>query len=235
MNLELLRQKIHAIEWQETPPNSVFSFGAQSIDEALPQGGLKTGCVHEWTGPYLGPLTGVCTSVLAQIAKNNKPVLWCSTRINVYPSGLLDYGLSPKQVIFAKLPTPKEVLWAIEEGLNTPQLCAVIAEVGAVSLSESRRLQLSAQKNGVTLFLIIDKKHARSSSSTSLSRWLVEPMPSEHAPGLWRDNGIGAPRFTVTLARYRGAITPKQWNLEWHAKTLSFNLLSEKLQITARA
>jgi hypothetical protein len=225
MNLELLRQKIRAIEWHEHSLNKVHTFGAKDIDQALPHGGLQSGCVHEWTGPYRGPLTGVCASILGRMTHQGGPVLWCSTHIDVYPEGLLGYGLSSEHVIFAKLASSKDVLWAVEEGLNTPQLSAVIAEVGAVSLAAYRRLQLCAQKSGVTLFLLIDPKNAQTSLSTSVSRWVIQPMPSDSAQGLWQENGIGAPRFAVTLSRCRGAVTPQKWNLEWNATTLSFNIL----------
>jgi len=231
MSLELLRQKIRAIEWHEHSLSKVLSFGAQSIDEALPYGGLQSGCVHEWTGPYRGPLTAICASILGRSTKQNGPILWCSTLIDVYPSGLVSYGLSCEHIVFAKPDSLKEVLWAAEEGLNTPQLSAVIAEVGTVSTVAYRRLQLAAQKSGVTLFLLIDSKSAAAAAkvplSNCVSRWVIEPMPSDNAPGLWRDNGVGAPRFTVTLSRCRGAATPQKWNLEWNATTLSFNLLAD--------
>jgi len=227
MNLELLRQKIRAIEWHEHSLNKAYSFGAQSIDEALPYGGLQSGCVHEWTGPYRGPLTGICASILGRMSEQAGPILWCASNIDVFPSGLLSYGLASEKIVFAKLESPKELLWAVEEGLHTPQLSAVIAEVGAVSLTAYRRLQLAAQKSGVTLFLLIDFKNAKQVHSNCVSRWLVEPLPSDTAPGLFRDNGVGAPRFAVTLSRCRGAVTPQKWNLEWNAATLSFNLLPE--------
>lgn len=235
MSIELLRQKIRAIEWHEPSLSKVYKFGAKDIDEALPHGGLQSGCVHEWSGPYRGPLTGVCASILGRIARTHGPVLWCSTKVDVYPLGLQTYGLNADQIIFAKLDSEKEVLWAIEEGLSTPQLSAVIAEVGNVSLAAHRRLQLCAQKSGVTLFLLVDPQKLQSSLATGVSRWLVEPMPSDAAPGLWRDNGVGAPRFAVTLSRCRGAITPQKWNLEWNATTLSFNLLHQNERNIAHA
>lgn len=232
MSLDLLRQKIRAIEWHEHSLNKVYSFGAKLIDQALPQAGLQSGCVHEWTGPYRGPLTGVCASILGRMAKQGGPILWCSTHVDVYPSGLATYGLAPESVIFAKLGSAQELLWATEEGLNTPQLSAVVAEVGSVSLTAHRRLQLCAQKSGVTLFLLIDPKAAKSTSNNCVSRWIIEPAPSDAAPGLWRDNGIGAPRFAVTLARCRGAAAPQKWNLEWNATTLSFDLLHNEYEMS---
>lgn len=226
MNIEVLRQKIHAIEWREHKSNKVHSFGVGAIDVVLPGGGLQSGALHEWSG-HQAAVWGVCASILGRIAKNGGPILWCSTQIDVYPLGLQNYGLAPENVIFAKLDTTKDLLWAMEEGLNTPQLGAIVAQTGSISLSANRRLLLAAQKSNNSLFLLMDSKNAQSSLSTSVSRWVVEPLPSEDAPGLWQDNGIGAPRFAVTLSRCRGAITPQKWNIEWNATTLSFDLLSE--------
>lgn len=231
MKLELLKKKIQSIEWSKKSSNEFFSFGARCIDEALPHKGLRAGCVHEWTGPFKGPLTGVCASIAGRISKYKGPVLWCSTKIDLFPQGLLNYGLPPEQVIFAKLNTQQELLWATEEGLSAGQLGCVIAETAQVPLSASRRLQLCAQKSGVPLFLLIDPKNAHSSAGTSVSRWFIEPMPSRAAPGLWQDNGLGAPRSSVTLLRYRGATVPRKWNLEWNAKTLSFDLLPTQQHI----
>lgn len=235
MTLELLREKIKAIEWSHQKSDAVFSFGTSAIDAVLPQGGLQTGAVHTLTGPYRGTLTAFCAALLGRIAQQRGPVLWCSTKIDLYPLGLLAFGLSPDQVLYAKLENTKELLWAVEEGLGTPHLGAVVAETGALPLSVQRRLQLCAQKSGVTLILLREASAQEKSIGTGVfSSWKVEPLPSTAAPGLWQDNGVGAPRMAVTLVQCRGAMTPQIWNLEWNATSLSFDTLQHAERATER-
>ena len=46
-----------------------------------------------------------------------------------------------------------EILWAVEEGLRAPGLAAVVGEIGPLP-GGSRRLQLAAERSGVTALLL---------------------------------------------------------------------------------
>jgi protein ImuA len=224
MNLEALRQKIHAIEWQEKQLAQSYSFGVASIDEALPQGGIAAGALHEWVSTNKGAGIGVCASILGRIAKARGPILWCSQGVDLYPPGLQAFGLLPEQVIFVQVQSNQEALWALEEGLKSPMLGAVVGEKIPLRMTNSRRLQLNANQTGVSAFLVQNVKDKIATTSTALTRWQISSLPSAESPGLFRNNGMGAPRFEVELLRCRGGNAPLKWSLEWDESSLCFNL-----------
>ena len=92
-------------------------------------------------------------------------------------------GLDPARLILARTRRPQDVLWAMEEGLKSPALAAVVGEVAALSLPASRRLQLAAEASGVTGFALrrwrqgADAARERSPPNAALTRWRVSGAP----------------------------------------------------------
>jgi protein ImuA len=58
--------------------------------------------------------------------------------------------LHPDQVIYAETWRDAEVLPVMEEGIRFPGLAGVVGELGRLSLTGSRRLQLAAEGTGVS-------------------------------------------------------------------------------------
>src|ERR1700680_1209947 len=81
-------------------------------------------------------------------------VLWCLPRPDLYGSGLAAHGLDPGQVVLVRAPRDAEILWAMEEGLRAPGIAAVVGEVGTLPAVVRRRLQLAAERSGITAFLL---------------------------------------------------------------------------------
>ena len=188
-------------------------FGVPEIDDALPWRGLALGALHEISGPARdGAALGFITALLARLAARAPGVvLWCR-RLgaayetgNIYAPGLAAFGLDPSRLILLGARQGRDVLWAMREGLSCPRLLAVVGEVeaAAVGLTASRRLQLAAEKSGVSCFLLrstppeVGKSDSAEEAgqgdvglgnaeepSAALSRWHVRAAPSGAIPGL---------------------------------------------------
>jgi protein ImuA len=143
------------------------------------------------------------------------PVLWCLKRPDLYGPGLLAHGLDPARLVIVRAARDEDILWAVEEGLRTPGLAAVIGEIGRLPMVASRRLQLAAERSGVTALLLRRWRNARDAAaergrpSAALTRWRVASLASADSG----EPGVGRPRWRVALLRCRGG-EPAFWELE---------------------
>ena len=174
---EELRQEIVRIErgaGARRAGEAVLPFGLDDIDRRLPGGGLALGVLHEVSG--IGPdeedgvvpaafIAGIC----ARLAPA-KPVLWCQTGTgDLYGPGLALCGLKPGRLLLARARTMTELQGAMEEGLHTPAVAAVVGEIAELSGAASRRLQLAAEASGVTAFIL---RRARTVRTTGRNKEL---------------------------------------------------------------
>jgi protein ImuA len=213
-----LRERVRRIERSPAMAHGVLPFGVTAIDRTLPGGGLARGALHEilgvggdeedgalaaaFTARILGRLTGV--------------VLWCLPRPDLYGPGLAVHGLDPGRVVLVRASRDAEILWAMEEGLRAPGIVAVVGEVGSLPTVASRRLQLAAERSGITAFLLRRWREGgqaareRAQPNAAMTRWRVAALPSRPM----RDEpGVGHPRWRVELLRCRGG-EPGCWEME---------------------
>lgn len=228
--LAALRARVRAIERGAAIPGRVFRLGLEAVDGALPGGGLARGAVHEIGGvgevDAMGAATGFCAALLRRLTAGTAgPVLWCVARDDLYAPGLVGFGLDPDRLIVVRARRRQDRLWAMEEGLGCPALAAVVGEVAAPDLVESRRLQLAAERTGVTGFLLpghaaaAPDRGGRRRTSAAATRWRLSAVPGATSEA----EGVGAPRWQVALLRCRGGV-PRSWNLEWDHATGGFRL-----------
>jgi protein ImuA len=146
------------------------------------------------------------------------PVLWCLKRGDLYGPGLAAHGLDPARLVIVRTARDDEILWALEEGLRADpasNLVAVVGEVGRLPMVASRRLQLAAERSGVTALLLrrwrtgAEAAAERARPCAAVTRWRVAALPSADIPGL---PGIGRLRWRVELLRCRGGL-PAAWDV----------------------
>lgn len=207
-----LRLRLAALENGGRAP-AVLPFGIAAIDAGLPGGGLPMGALHELAGAGGESEDGAAAAaflagIVARLSPE-RPVLWCLRHGDLYVPGLALYGLAPQRLILAHAPNDRETLWAVEEGLRSPALAAVIGEVEALSAPASRRLQLAAETLGVTGF-VLRRSSAAAATSSAVTRWRVTALPGSSTAG---EPGIGRPRWRVELLRCRGGM-PAAWDVE---------------------
>jgi protein ImuA len=219
-SLRALRDRIRHIE--QPACHGVLPFGIAAIDEALPGGGLALGAVHEILGAGGdeedgAAAAGFAAGILARLG--GRPVLWCLKRPDLYGPGLLAHGLDPARLVLVGAPRDEDILWAVEEGLRTPGLAAVVGEIGRLPMVAGRRLQLAAERSGVTAFLLRRWRNGeeavaeRERPSAAVTRWRVRALPAEVGDDPRLRHLIGQPRWRVELLRCRGGV-PAQWVVE---------------------
>jgi protein ImuA len=146
-------------------------------------------------------------------------VLWCLMRPDLYGPGLLPYGLDPARLVLVRAGRDDEILWAAEEGLRAGPasgLLAVVGEIGHLPMVAGRRLQLAAERSGITALILRRWRSAKEAAAerdrptAALTRWRIAALPSAD---IANEPGIGRPRWRVALLRVRGG-EPGIWDVE---------------------
>lgn len=199
---EALRRALQRLEGIGATRHPPLPLGIREIDAALPEGGLRRGCVHEVGGDEAA--TGFCAALLARAGAGGGTLLWLARGWDLYPPGLVRFGIAPgRLVVVSGLGRPADVAWAMEEALRSGSARGVVAESGSVGVAASRRLMLAAEGSDV-VGLALTASSARSVAATrpgaggagvptAASRWRVTAVP-----------GAGAARWRIELLRCRG-------------------------------
>ncbi|MEP4885555.1 MAG: hypothetical protein ABJ215_04220, partial [Alphaproteobacteria bacterium] len=147
-----------------------------------------------------------------------RPIVWIAPRTgpreSLYAPGLAGFGLDPSDLIAVRVPPGGDfaatALWAMEEALRAPTVGLVCAEIEAMDLTASRRLQLAAETGG-GMGLLLRRDLAALPPTASVSRWRIAALPG--GPPEY-SNLPGAVRWQADLLRARGG-RPRSWQLEW--------------------
>jgi len=170
---------------------------ATTLDAVLPAGGLSRGRLHEVSADDPGVGTAFAAALLARLAAARAaPVVWIVRGRDLHAAGLTTYGLTPDRLIAVRAVREADALWAMEEALRCKRLAAVLGEVGGLTLTACRRLQLAAEAGGVAGLLLRLGEVRTADPSAAATRWRVAAAPSAAAPD---EPGVGTPRWQVEL------------------------------------
>lgn len=187
--------------------------GLGQIESAFPNGVFPKKAIHEFITvepEHSAASDGFIGGLLSLLMKDGAACVWISTARKLFPLSLRLFNVDPERIIFMDVEREKDVLWIMEEALKCEGLAAVVAELNALSLIESRRLQLAVEKTGITGF-ILRKDARKAASSVATARWKISPVPSVTEEGM---PGVGFPRWNVELTKVRNG-NPGTWILEW--------------------
>jgi protein ImuA len=212
--IQKLQQDI--LLWQGfKPPGAAAgeAVGLGKIEKAFPGGVFPKKAIHEFITVEpedAAASDGFIAGLLAVLMGDGAACVWISTARKLFPASLCLFNADPQRFIFMDVARERDVLWIMEEALKCEGLAAVVAELGELSLIESRRLQLAVERSGVTGFIL--RKDARKAASTvATARWKITPVASETGNQM---PGIGFPRWNVELCKVRNG-NPGRWTLEW--------------------
>jgi protein ImuA len=189
-----LRERVRRIEQPTAATHGVLPFGVAVINRALPGGGLMRGALHEILGAGGDEEDGALAAafaagIVARLAlETGGIVLWCLARPDLYGPGLAVHGLDPARLVMVRAVRDAELLWAMEEGLRSSGIAAVVGEVGNLPDVASRRLQLAAERSGITVFVLRrwcngeQAARKRNLPSAAVTRWRIAALPSQPIP-----------------------------------------------------
>lgn len=224
--LQYLRAKVSRIGrggLAEGREDEALPLGVAEIDEALEEGGLRRGALHEVSGTAA---TGFAVVIAGRAAWAGQPVLWCGVgrgRGGLYPPGLAMLGLPPSSLLLMDCRNERELLAAAEEGLRGGDLAALLLEVSRLpDMTAARRLQLAAETGGSLGLMLCpgamtpDGVVDALPPSPAVSRWWVGHVPAGEQ---------GYFRWRLELLRCRGGGNG-EWMVDWNEKTLRLDLVS---------
>ena len=195
-----LQAQIRRCERAAVSTQNSFSTGCRGIDALLPAGGLQPGNLLEWIG--MGPASGAGTLSLLvawQVRQQRGPFVLIDSRRHVSPLALSALGFDLAQVVTIHPESSQEKLWVCEQALRCPGVGVVWVELGQLSSTEFRRLQLAAEESAGFGFIVRPEK-ALPHPSWAEARLLVEPRISHKA----------SPAFDIQVVYSRGKATRSQ-------------------------
>jgi protein ImuA len=210
--IEDLRQRISCLE--DTQRRFLRTIPiADPVDDSLPHRGLSAGCIHEIKGTSLANAIAFSAVLSARLAGDQGNILYIAPDRSLHPLGLLPYGLKLDRVLYISTRRSQDLTWAVMEALRCSQVSAVIAPLGGLDLTESRRLQLAAETSGATGFLL---GHAASAPIASpITRWKISSAVIGKS-----GQRFDEPVWTLDLLYSRGG-RPGSWTLEWRDQKLN--------------
>ncbi len=224
--IQQLQREVLSMQRLKKVSGQNLNIGLWEVEKAFPDQTFPLGAVHEFISNAkedAAATNGFMAGLVSQLIKRGTAV-WVSNKRTLFPPALNVFGIEPERIIFIDLWRQKEVLWAIEEALKCSVLSAVIGELGELSFTESRRLQLAVEQSRVTGFI-----HRYSSSenvTACVSRWKITPLTSEISDM----PGMGFPRWNVQLVKVRNG-KPGAWQVEWSEGQFE-HIIRQPLSIT---
>lgn len=160
--------------------------------------------------------------VIAHIPAKAGPVLWIQDRQSLRETGrpYLAGMTHPPDMLCLTVSRAVDVLWAMEQGLGTAGLSAVVGEVWGdpptLDFTASKRLALRSEAHNVPAWLI--RRAGSADLSAARERWRLASLPS--LPNSADMRSPGTPQWRADLFRARWQ-TPGQWVVRYDPATHS--------------
>jgi protein ImuA len=235
----LLREQVRRLERAHSAERlgrTAAPLGLPEIDRLLPDGGLLTGALHEIeagpspsgrVAPHDGAALGFTAFLLSRLGPG--ALLWCRQASGadapLYAPALAAW-FDPARLLMVTARRDEDLFWAMEEGLRTPGIAAVVGERAhshaqrAADPTAGRRLSLAAEKNGVPALLL--RPQPAPPQSVCTTRWRVASAPSLD---------LTQSRWQVELRRNRFGMPSAEetptWLLEWNDETRRLAVVSQ--------
>ncbi len=235
VGLAALRRQIALLERRTTAAEpagdgaaKAWRFGLGALDAALPERGLAVGGLHEAgsSAPGDGPAAAIfLAALLTRLERRDRrrTVLVCQSRASpfgrLYGPGWRDLGLEPADLLLLSARRDRDVSWAMEEGLRSASLAAVLGEVESLDFTLSRRLALAARESLTPALLL--RRDSLGPASAAFSRWRIAALPGGVDP--FDAAAPGLPRWRLELLRCRGG-RPMTCTVEWNRETGDFGV-----------
>ena len=235
--LAALRQRIALLERRTAIADpaggeaaEAWRFGLDILDAALPERGLAPGGLHEAAGAMTGDGPAAACFLAALLARLERldgrcAVLVCQSRTSpfgrLYGPGWRDLGLEPADLLLLSARRDRDVSWAMEEGLGSAGLAAVLGEVESLDFTLTRRLALAARESRTPALLL--RRDGLGPASAAFSRWRVAALAGRADP--FDAAAPGLPRWRLELLRCRGG-RPAICNVEWNHETADFGMVA---------
>ena len=201
-------------------PEAVRRTDASAPDDPSDLGFLRS-ALHEVFAADAGAATAFCALLAGRLARAGKFVLWCGQPRALdagepYPPALRVFGV--ERMLLVRARRDADALWAMEEGLRSRSLAAVVGEVAELSLTATRRLQLAAEAGGAAAIVLRPDRETPSPGAAA-TRWRIGEPPAVAAAREPASPGLGAAHWRARPFRCRGGSFR---TIEWNDETGDF-------------
>lgn len=223
--VEKLRHHIDCLEETQSRFSRIIPV-ADAVDDWLPYGGLPAGCIHEVKGNGLASAIAFSAVLSSRLVADRGYILYVAPDRLLYPLGLLPYGVKLDRLLHISTRRSRDLAWAVMEALRCPQVSSVIAVLGGLDLTDSRRLQLAAEVSGATGFLLGNAGSAPIASV--ITRWKISSVTGKSG------QRFDEPWWAVDLLYCRGG-RPGKWVLERCGHKLNNTLIQPTQHVKCEA
>jgi protein ImuA len=229
IDLAQLRERIAcipALRMGSHAPATFLSTGLPPVDAYLCRAAVPLRAVHEIAGNACDEELGAAGAGFLALALKACAapgwIAWVTQVADLYPPGLAAFGLDLRRLVLILARRDAEVCWALEEGLRSRSLSAVIGEIGALTLNATRRLQLAAEQSGIPCFLLRRwrtrelARQQRAQPISAITRWRITPRRDSRLPdqGAAKVPELGLAQWHLDLWRCRNAAAAA-WIMEF--------------------
>lgn len=193
--------------------------------------GLGQSGVHEICEDRFGDMASLTGFALAAADPRRGAIAWIVERRlaldhgAILPAGIQHICREAKAIISVDASKHQDALWVIEEAVRSAAVGCVIAEIGRIDFTASRRLALASGRHGVPVILLLP--YTCEGSTAASARWRVSPRPSSQ--NFFDPRAPGHARWRAVLERTRQAphMAGKVFDLELNDETLSLSVVSK--------
>lgn len=155
--------------------------GHPRLDAELPGGGWPLGAVTEilHEAPGQGELRLLLPALARLSREDTRWQVWFNPPYRPHGPGLAHWGLDLGRLMVCQTQGPDDLLWSLEQCLNTGGSQALVAWVGQLDKARMRRLQLAAEKGRVPVFLLRPARFHTAPSVAALRLRLECPAPEQ--------------------------------------------------------
>jgi protein ImuA len=201
--------------------------GIPALDSLLPDGGFRGGTLIEWLADSAASGVDLLAILAARsLLREGRVLVVLDREKKFYPPAAAAWGIAPQQTIVVRPQNTTDVLWALEQCLQSSGVAVSLCRLERVTSRVLRRLQLAAERGGGRGFLL-RALSARDQPAWSDVRLVVNALlsPSLRSPP-------GGRRWRVELVRCRRGAGEKTVILELDDAT---GLVSEASELALPA
>jgi hypothetical protein len=144
--------------------------GYAPLDAELPGGGWPLGAVTEilYARPGQGELRLLLPYLASLSQTDQRWQVWFNPPHQPHAPGLAHWGMNLSRLLLCQAPRQEDLLWSLERCLTTGGCQAVVAWLDRLDSAHMRRLQLAAESNRLSVFLLRPERWRDRASSADL-------------------------------------------------------------------
>jgi protein ImuA len=186
------------------PDRPALPTGLPALDRVLPLGGIRRGALVELLDARSGCGAETVAAVLTRAARRpGETVVVVDPDRQFYPPALATWGVPLGRLVVVHAADDADALWAADQALRCPAVCAVWLRRDRLAPHDARRLQLAAEDGG-TLGVLFRPDRVRGRPTWADVQIAVQPRLAARGR-----------RLRVEVTRCRGRVAGPAVDIEF--------------------